>query len=170
MLSSDSRSLQVYLWNRGALIVSRCSAESMADQTSDLSRYTTGAEYKSASNIVNVIPADFDQDGRLDVLLMYGGEKNGWWGGEADTLGMEVILGTGSGSFGELPHPLDMAISCANIVGDKWTVPSSSSSQQPLIFDSNGSLRPSLLGFSHIGKSSASSIQAWMNDGHQLRL
>jgi integrin alpha FG-GAP repeat containing protein 1 len=49
---------------------------------------------------VNVIPADFDQDGRLDVLLMFGGEKNGWWGGEADTLGMEVILGAEGESFG----------------------------------------------------------------------
>lgn len=31
---------------------------------------------------------------------MFGGEKNGWWGGQADTLGMEIILGAAGGVFG----------------------------------------------------------------------
>lgn len=70
--------------------------------STDLFRYFSAAGYKASSDIINVIPSDFNQDGRLDLLLMYGGEKHGWWGGEADSIGMEVILGAERGTFGKL--------------------------------------------------------------------
>jgi hypothetical protein len=55
----------------------------------------------------------------------------------------------------------------ANHLGESWTVPSSAS-QQPLVFDADGSLRPSLLGYTHT--EDASRIQAWVNEGSGLRL
>lgn len=73
--------------------------------TKDLFRYSPSHNYTASSPIVNVLPADFNQDGRLDVLLMFGGEKNGWWGGASDTLGMDVILGAEGGTFGMLRIP-----------------------------------------------------------------
>lgn len=90
-LSSDQRSISVYTWSRTAY----------EWKEKPESRIRT----KSDFIIVNVVPGDFNYDGRLDVLLM--GEKNpgGWWG-EDETLQMQVYLQGADGSFSTSPSPL----------------------------------------------------------------
>jgi hypothetical protein len=49
-------------------------------------------------HVVNVVPGDFDHDGRLDLLVMFEDEADdgGWWGGKgSDRVGMRLYLGGG---------------------------------------------------------------------------
>lgn len=83
-LSADQRSLAVYVWDR------------------TLYRYTEHKQArirtKSDFIITNVVPGDYNYDGRLDLLLM--GRKNpgGWWGDD-ETTEMQVYLQQSDGSF-----------------------------------------------------------------------
>jgi len=68
---------------------------------SDLSgkyRYTPSHTLASSSKIVNVIPGDFDHDGRLDLLVM-SEEKEGSWWSEKSRIKMQVHLGAEGGGF-----------------------------------------------------------------------
>ena len=91
-LSADQRSLSVYEWDR--------------EQYEFRERVESRIRTPSSFVIVNVVPGDYDYDGRLDVLLM--GERNpgGWWGKD-DELEMEVYLQLSDGSF------------CASLVSDQ---------------------------------------------------
>lgn len=53
--------------------------------------------------MTNIVPGDYDHDGRLDLLVMYEqGDKGGWWGGSEEKTGMTVYFGGGPhGSFSE---------------------------------------------------------------------
>lgn len=83
-LSSDQREVSVWVWDR-ALYEWRERPESRIRTHSDFI-------------VVNVVPGDFDYDGRLDVLLMGSKNPGGRWGGDG-TLEMEVYLQRSDGSF-----------------------------------------------------------------------
>ena len=51
--------------------------------------------------ITNVVPGDYDYDGRLDMLLMGQDNPGGWWADEE--LHMTVHRGQGRGQFGKIP-------------------------------------------------------------------
>lgn len=84
-LSSDQRSLFIYTWNR--------------------SKYTfiefVPARIRTESDfiITNVVPGDWNYDGRLDVLV-YGQDDPGEWYGEKKTK-MKVFLQQADGSLGK---------------------------------------------------------------------
>lgn len=50
------------------------------------------------SDVQNVIPGDFDRDGRLDLLVM-SHSNEGWWGGTNTRTSMNVYLGRPDGAF-----------------------------------------------------------------------
>ncbi|WVQ82354.1 hypothetical protein IAT38_004482 [Cryptococcus sp. DSM 104549] len=130
-LSEDGKTVQVHLWSR------------------DKFQYIPSHTLTLSSAISNIVPGDFNHDGHLDLLVMYGSaDDGGWWGGKTSRLGMEVFLGGGEGG---------------NFQMDPWTMPISIPAQ-PIIFDADGSLRPSLLGF-HPGDTGVEGLVAWRNNG-----
>lgn len=87
-LAADQRTVSVYLWDRAAY--------KFLEQKQ--TRIRTNADFV----IVNVVPGDYNYDGRLDLLLM--GRKNpGAWYGSDETTEMQVHYQRADGSFGEQP-------------------------------------------------------------------
>lgn len=84
LLSSDQRSLSVWLWDRKAYAFKE--------------KVETRIRTKSDFVITNVVPGDFNYDGKLDVLLMGGKNPGGWWGNDEETE-MLVYLQQPNGSF-----------------------------------------------------------------------
>lgn len=80
VISEDATKVDVYLWNH----------EDFSFQVSPVSQITVPAGLK----IVNVIPADFTYDGKLDVLVMM-------QGGNSQQTEMMLWLGKIGGGFGE---------------------------------------------------------------------
>lgn len=72
-----------------------------AQLTTDNFRYKPGAELSFKEHVRNVVPMDFDADGRLDLLVMMGAvAEGGWWGGGGKPrTDMEIVL-SGAGGFG----------------------------------------------------------------------
>ncbi|KAL1405541.1 hypothetical protein Q8F55_009179 [Vanrija albida] len=114
VISEDKKKVRLWLWDR------------------DNFRYKPGAELSFKEHVRNIVPMDFDADGRLDLLVMMGAlAEGGWWGGGGKPrTDMEVVLG-GAEGFG---------------TGETWPVETCTAGQ-PLIFDAEGSLRPSMLAF-----------------------
>lgn len=77
-------------------------------------------------------------------------DSGGWWGAFSEKLRMEVYLGGGiNGGFQD----------------SHWTLPASTT-VQPIIFDTDSSLRPSLLGYQPpTSASGAATIRSWANNG-----
>lgn len=66
-------------------------------------KYTHASSIAFPHDVVNVVPADFNGDGRLDLLAMMteGANGGGWWGTPgAMRTDMRVVLG-GPGGLGE---------------------------------------------------------------------
>ncbi|OWT41807.1 hypothetical protein C362_00168 [Cryptococcus neoformans Bt1] len=114
----------------------------------DKYKYIPSHTLSLSERIINVIPGDYNHDGHLDLLLMYDkSEGGGWWGSKAERLGMGVYLGGGpDGGFQE----------------ESWTLPLSVPSQ-PMIYDADGSLRPSLLGYQPT--ETGEDVVSWRNNG-----
>ena len=85
-LSSDQRTVTLYTWDRTTY--------------SFQSRPETSVRTKSDFVIVNVVPGDFNYDGRLDLLLMGSKNPGGWWGDD-ETLDMQIFLQNENGSLCE---------------------------------------------------------------------
>ncbi|KAM0754773.1 hypothetical protein T439DRAFT_309573 [Meredithblackwellia eburnea MCA 4105] len=131
-LSSDQRSISVFEWDRQAY---------QFKERSD-ARIRTSADFI----ITNIVPADLNYDGRLDLLVMGQANPDGWWGSD-DTLKMQAYLQQPDGSFSK-PLSID-----------------SSSLAQPMPFDATGDMRTDLLGFvkSGSGKKAALVPKLWTN-------
>ncbi|KAK4705610.1 integrin alpha FG-GAP repeat containing protein 1, partial [Phenoliferia sp. Uapishka_3] len=129
-LSADQRSLSVYEWDREAY--------------SFKERVETRIRTPSSFIIQNVVPGDYDYDGRLDVLLMGEDNPGGWWG-TVNTLQMQVYLQKSDGSFSG-PEPVDP-----------------SGLAQPMPFDATGDMRPDLLGFTLDDNKKSVTPKLWKN-------
>lgn len=130
VLSDDRRTLYLRLWDHTDFAFS--------------SHPLFGITSKSGQEIVNVVPADFNHDGHLDVLLMTrSGNSN-------DRLEMEVWLGKGGydGAITETP----------------LSVPASTLAQ-PIVADGTGDMQIDLLGqpFSTDASGSLGKFRMWKN-------
>lgn len=148
-LSSDQRSLTAYTW----------------DRTAYEWREKVEARIRTKSDfiIVNVVPGDYNYDGRLDVLLMGGKNPGGWWG-QDETLEMEVYLQQADGSF---------CTSCFRSIGAEGigadlvvcvaagsNAVASSGLAQPMVFDATGDMHTDLLG---VSAESSKAPKLWKN-------
>ncbi|GFZ43951.1 hypothetical protein JCM24511_01671 [Saitozyma sp. JCM 24511] len=135
VLSQDGKSVQVHLWDR------------------DTFRYKPSSIVTVESTITNVVPGDFNHDGRLDLLVMYESDE-GWWPSKKESTGMQVFLGRPDGG----------------IDGTPWKL-SHSTEVQAMVFDADGSLRPSLLGFAPGTDDTTDAVlRAWINNGSGMAL
>ncbi|CAO1616755.1 unnamed protein product [Sympodiomycopsis kandeliae] len=128
ILSDNRRTLQVRRWDHTSFAYEK----NPIFEISPLSGHP----------IVNVVPADIDRDGHLDVLLMTKGKNQ-------DTLGMEVWLGRGVVGGGVDPKP---------------KMVQSSTLAQPMLLDATADMQMDLLGFP-VGNSTADrkTMQMWEN-------
>ncbi|BGO97546.1 hypothetical protein RTG_01521 [Rhodotorula toruloides ATCC 204091] len=127
LVSSDQRTVSVHTWDRKAYEWKEAVE----------ARIRT----KSDFIITNVVPGDFDYDGKVDVLLMGGKNPGGWWGAD-ETTEMQVYLQRGDGSWSE-PYSID-----------------SSALAQAMPIDATGDMRTDLLGLS---TGSKPQLQLWNN-------
>jgi integrin alpha FG-GAP repeat containing protein 1 len=105
VLNADQRSISLYSWNRGEPILAR-RGQSRRLKDFCLAKYAfeavQGAKAVTAPFVItNVVPGDYDYDGRLDMLLMGQDNPGGWWADEE--LHMSVHIGQGRGQFGRAP-------------------------------------------------------------------
>lgn len=102
VLSKDQRKVTLWLWDRSArspdagrhvvhLVTARTAAYAFRPSPA------APIEAPSGFVITNVVPGDYNYDGRLDILLM-GQFSPGSWTGSGD-LKMAVYFGTGSDAF-----------------------------------------------------------------------
>jgi integrin alpha FG-GAP repeat containing protein 1 len=106
--------------------------------------------------IVNVVPGDFTQSGRLDLLVMSQPPSS------RDRLDLSLYRAAVGGGIGEILD--DFALTSADGVVD--TTPMSlqpSSESQPIPFDSTGDLRIDLLGVSPSFSGDRGSFSVWKN-------
>ncbi|KAJ9055507.1 hypothetical protein DSO57_1003208 [Entomophthora muscae] len=94
--------------------------------------------YSAKSEIVNVVPADWNYDGRLDLLILTKTDH-------AKVLNMEILLGSNS-----VLVPLD---------GSSYQT----SNIQPMVVDINGDMRPDLLGYVYLEDKKEHVLTAWLN-------
>ncbi|QRV86819.1 T-cell immunomodulatory protein [Ceratobasidium sp. AG-Ba] len=124
VLSEDQRKVTAYLWQH------------------DKFSYTQSVSLvlPSQRRIVNVVPADLNYDGRLDLLLMSEGSDQ--------TLGLDVSLGDVSQKGKSVNFGSPISIPLSGLA-------------QPIVLDSAGSMRLDLLGADTSGK-----MQLWKNTGN----
>ncbi|KAG8716700.1 hypothetical protein FRC09_015339, partial [Ceratobasidium sp. 395] len=140
VLSEDQRTVTAYLWQHDTFTYTQPTSFTLPFQ----------------NRIVNVVPADLNYDGRLDLLFMSSGSGK--------TLGLDVLLGNvvGKGvSFGMIDSQRggEDETDCY-LLAPPVSLPSSGSIQ-PLVLDSTGSMRLDLLGVDSNGK-----MQLWKNTGN----
>lgn len=96
-LSSDQRTVSVWEWDR--------TKYSWVER--EQARITTSNDF----TVVNVVPGDFDYDGKLDLLLMGGQHPGGgWWGREDSSLELAVYLQQPDGSMSKCNQQQSMSI------------------------------------------------------------
>ncbi|CED84767.1 Predicted membrane protein [Phaffia rhodozyma] len=129
-LTNDQKEIHVWLWDHVNF------------------KYTKAKPTISTKNKVrNVVPGDFNHDGRLDLLVLSEIDDGGWWN-EIKELSVDLYIQQESGEF-DSPVSLDR-----------------STLVQPTILDSTGNLRPDLLGLMSEKNGQQSSLKLWQNDGH----
>lgn len=132
-LSADQRSLSVYIWDKVAY--------SWTERIE--TRIRTTADFI----ITNVVPNDYNYDGRLDVLLMGSKDPGSWWGAE-DKLEMLVYLQEPDATFCESFHHRRFTIFLirASVLALPHSI-NGSTAPHPIPFDASGDMRTDLLGF-----------------------
>lgn len=68
--------------------------------TPDAYKYTPNHRLSLSQKVTNVIPGDYNHDGRLDMLVMLEEKTDGgWWGTRETKTGMTVYLGPDFSAF-----------------------------------------------------------------------
>lgn len=143
-LSYDQRSISVWTWDRKLYAWNE--------------RTETVIKTKGDFVVTNVVPGDFNRDGRLDLLVM--GEQHPGWSKETDML---VYLQTPNGTFGEYqkfsvpPASFDAHASPFPQAAEPESL-DPASVPQPIPLDATGTMTTSLFGFSP-----SSTPQLWLN-------
>lgn len=104
--------------------------------------------------VYNVIPGDFTQDGRLD-LLVYGQSSN------SNEVSVQLYVALPQGKFGEYCLSLTHIPLSERVTGEPIDAPASISAQ-PIPMDMNGDLRIDLFG-STSSASASSPFKVWQN-------
>ncbi|RUS28626.1 hypothetical protein BC938DRAFT_481655 [Jimgerdemannia flammicorona] len=133
ILSSDQYSISVYLWDHVAYNFTPLPRAPQITQRDFV--------------ITNVIPGDFNYDGRLDVLVM--GQKD--TGNPDSEILMRVYLGNGNDSFGAYIGFSD----------SEYINVHSARKAQPIPFDANGDMKTDLVGY-RFGDD-APTVSVWKN-------
>ncbi|KAG0233971.1 hypothetical protein BGW41_001269 [Actinomortierella wolfii] len=132
-LGGDQQSFGVYLWDHASWAFRQ------------LKEATVTIEQTPRPFIItNIVPGDFNHDGRLDVLVMGQEDPSGKPDGE---LQMRVYLGNSDNGW-----------------DTQYISVPSSTSQQPMTFDFNGDMRTDLLGYTFEGyQPSNPQLSVWRN-------
>ncbi|KAK3842740.1 MAG: hypothetical protein J3R72DRAFT_474554 [Linnemannia gamsii] len=131
-LSDDQTSFSIYLWDHAEWVFSL------------LPTATVTIAQTPPFIITNIVPGDFNHDGKLDVLVMGQADPVGNPNGE---LMMRVYLGNIDSGWNEKFIPVP-----------------SSTAQQPITFDYNGDMRTDLLGYAAEGyQAGVSPLSVWRN-------
>jgi integrin alpha FG-GAP repeat containing protein 1 len=93
---------------------------------------------KSTRKITNIVPGDFNYDGRLDLLVMSQTNPGSWF--DDQTTHLELYTGKGDRSF---DGPTELPASVAS---------------QPMLVDAQGDMTVNLLGFT---QSDAATLKLW---------
>ncbi|CAK9786351.1 hypothetical protein CC85DRAFT_284969 [Cutaneotrichosporon oleaginosum] len=135
VLSKDRKTIHVMVWKRDSFM------------------YEERDKLVFEHEITNVTPADFNGDGRMDLLVMWGGNSGGgWWGNSGKmSTDMEIVMGHRDGLS----------------KGERWKIPSAAIAQ-PMLFDDDHNLAPALLGLAETPD--GPKMRAWRNTGSTLRL
>ncbi|KAJ9119554.1 hypothetical protein QFC22_003263 [Naganishia vaughanmartiniae] len=93
-LSSDKRTMQIYLWNHKQ------------------AKFRPSHNITTEKPIESVVPLDFNLDGHLDVIILTQDEveDGGWWGTKRGILNAKVYLGGGEQAYNK-QKPLCSALS-----------------------------------------------------------
>jgi integrin alpha FG-GAP repeat containing protein 1 len=116
--------LTVHVWNNSAFVPLKETTSSLTVNNADL-------------RIVNVLPADFNHDGRLDIVLMGIDPK------KSDDIHLSLFNGNAKDAF------VKPAISYPPAKGS-----------QPFLLDLNGNMKPILL-----GATQSNPFTQWLFDG-----
>lgn len=130
LLSPDQHSLDIYLWDKSIFQYIK------APEQTPLS--------VSPRKIVNVVPADLNHDGRLDLLIMSQDNPGSWWSDDG-IVHMSAHLGLGKGRF---KQAVDLP--------EAWE-------NQPMLLDAQGNMTVDLLGVSNDGQK----LRRWRNTGSE---
>ncbi|EIN08003.1 hypothetical protein PUNSTDRAFT_121158 [Punctularia strigosozonata HHB-11173 SS5] len=122
-LGENQQTLMVYLWDHDDFM------------------FRKSAQFRHPSKVYNVVPGDYTQDGRLDLLVMGKGDSD-------RQLGMSLYVGASGGGFERNP----LHVPPSTLV-------------QPIAFDANGDMKIDLLGIDPIssGSSSSHAVKFWQN-------
>lgn len=118
------------------------------------------------------MPADFNHDGRLDLLVMSEVDEGGWWN-EVTELSLEIYTQNPEGGFGQChsraarcPSSLSLSLSTKVATLLDTDAPISlprSTLVQPMVLDATGNLTPDLLGLLSTNKGKTSTFKLWQN-------
>jgi integrin alpha FG-GAP repeat containing protein 1 len=104
-LSDDQRSVSIYSWDHSELTpLPPPSPRRVADQyalhcTDAFSYRKTSDSLQFPAKVHNIVPGDFNYDGKLDLLVMLEHDE-GWWN-EAIGLDLRIYLQDGEGHFSQ---------------------------------------------------------------------
>lgn len=135
VLSQDRKTVHIMVWKRDAFM------------------YEERDKLVFEHEITNITPADFNGDGRMDLLVMWAGNSGGgWWGNNGKmSTDMEIVMGHEGGLS----------------KGERWKLPPATIAQ-PMLFDDDLNLAPALLGYAET--QDGPKIKAWRNTGRAMRL
>jgi len=140
-----------------------------ADRTGK-SRYKPSHTLTTTRKIINVIPGDFNHDGRLDLLIMSEEKKGSWWNGEKSRTMIEVHLGAEDGGFREY-HAHSAMKRVINDAGDDPWFLDPTTEVQGIVYDDGGSMKPSILAFEPDESGTGNGLlKSWHNDGTGLKM
>lgn len=113
---------------------------------------------KHNQRIVNVVPGDFTQSGRLDLLVMSQPSSS------KDQLDLSLYRAAVGGGLGEIVDDFTLSRRPLTVLVETTPVllPPSSESQ-PIPFDSTGDLRIDLLGISSLSSGERGPFSVWQN-------
>ena len=121
-------------------------------------KYRTSTVLRHNQRIVNIVPGDFTQSGRLDLLVMSQSSSS------RGQLDLSLYRAAAGGGLGEVLYdsalsqrPLTVLVETTSL-----SLPPSSESQ-PIAFDSTGNLRIDLLGISPSPSGDQESFSVWQN-------
>jgi integrin alpha FG-GAP repeat containing protein 1 len=164
VLSSDQRTVSVWLWDSGQSHSSIMLSSFL--NVSDTASYTfvpaQSPPIPAPDGVVitNVVPGDYNYDGRLDLLLM--GQRNPDSPSDEELV-MSVWLGQGNGAFSRSLTRYSSSLPTDRIAtAGPLPVPSATLSQ-PLAFDANGDMKVDLLGYPYIKGERSPTLRLWKN-------
>ncbi|KAF9896769.1 hypothetical protein BX616_006789, partial [Lobosporangium transversale] len=132
-LSDDQTSISIYLWDHAAWTFTLLPSANV-----------TISQTPQSFIITNIVPGDFNRDGKLDLLVM--GQQNP----EPDVDGelmMRIYLGNIDDGF-----------------DPNFIIIPSATTQQPMTFDLNGDMLTDLLGYAFEGyQAGVSTLSVWKN-------